>query len=189
MSSPTVLIGGVPVARLFDTTLHGGSIMFGAATVLIGEFAAVGAVTVFPGQQHHNNCGVQSSSQLIHRATGLNLGEEAMLGSATGFGLAAAPTPAVGGTPAVDGKPAVPAKPAEKGGGTTAADRQALLTEFGVPSTVLSNYTKEVLASASPCRQADKSVCISPVPSVIRMGSWPCRAARAGSPTTTAATA
>ena len=51
IGSPTVLIGGVSAARLFDPTLHGGSIVFGAATVLIGEFAAVGAVTVFPGQR------------------------------------------------------------------------------------------------------------------------------------------
>ena len=136
MGSPTVFIGGVPAARLFDPTLHGGSIVFGAATVLIGEFAAVGAVTVFPGKQHHNNCGVQSSAQIINQATGLNLGEEALLGSAIGFGFAAAPKPAAGG------KPAVP------GGGTTAKDRKALLAEFGVPSEVVQNPTKEDLATA-----------------------------------------
>ena len=94
LGSPTVLIGGVPAARLFDLTAHGGSIVFGAGTVLIGEFAAVGAVAVFPGQQHFGNCGVQSSAQIIHQATGLNLGEETLLGSAIGFGFAAAPKPA-----------------------------------------------------------------------------------------------
>ena len=33
---PTVLIGGVPAARLGDTTAHGGSIVLGCPTVMIG---------------------------------------------------------------------------------------------------------------------------------------------------------
>lgn len=33
---PTVLIGGVPVARMTDTTAHGGVIVAGCPTVLIG---------------------------------------------------------------------------------------------------------------------------------------------------------
>ena len=33
---PTVLIGGKPAARLDDTTVHGGIIVTGCATVLIG---------------------------------------------------------------------------------------------------------------------------------------------------------
>ena len=33
---PTVLIGGMPAARLGDTTAHGGSIILGEFTVLIG---------------------------------------------------------------------------------------------------------------------------------------------------------
>ena len=130
LGSPTVLIGGVPAARLFDLTAHGGSIVFGAGTVLIGEFAAVGAVTVFPGQQNFGNCGVQSSQQLIHQAPGLKLDEEVILGSAIGFGFAELP------------------KPAKPGGGTTAEGRQALLTEFGVDSDVVQNPTKEQLAQA-----------------------------------------
>jgi uncharacterized Zn-binding protein involved in type VI secretion len=36
MGSATVLIGGMPAARLGDTTAHGGSIILGEATVLIG---------------------------------------------------------------------------------------------------------------------------------------------------------
>ena len=130
MGSPTVFIGGVPAARLFDPTLHGGSIVFGAATVLIGEFAAVGAVTVFPGQQHFNNCGVQSSSQLVYQATGQKLDEGGMLGIAIAGGYA------------TDHAPNMP------GGGTTAANRQALLAEFGVASEVVQNPSKEDLAQA-----------------------------------------
>ncbi len=36
MGSPTVLIGGKPAARLSDTTSHGGTIILGCMTVLIG---------------------------------------------------------------------------------------------------------------------------------------------------------
>ncbi len=36
MGSTTVLIGGMPAARMGDTTAHGGTIVIGAPTVLIG---------------------------------------------------------------------------------------------------------------------------------------------------------
>lgn len=36
MGSATVFIGGMPAARMGDTTAHGGSIVAGDATVLIG---------------------------------------------------------------------------------------------------------------------------------------------------------
>lgn len=36
MGSQTVLIGGKPAARVGDPTAHGGQIILGAATVLIG---------------------------------------------------------------------------------------------------------------------------------------------------------
>ena len=36
MGSATVLIGGMPAARMGDTTAHGGSIVLGCPTVLIG---------------------------------------------------------------------------------------------------------------------------------------------------------
>ena len=130
MGSPTVFIGGVPAARLFDPTLHGGSIVFGAATVLIGEFAAVGAVTVFPGQQHFGNCGVQSSQQLIHQATGQNPDEHAILGLAIAGGYAANS-----------------AKDSERGA-TSANARQALLKEYGVGSTIIINPSDKDLAEA-----------------------------------------
>lgn len=37
MGSATVLIGGAPAARLGDTTAHGGTIVLGEFTVLIGD--------------------------------------------------------------------------------------------------------------------------------------------------------
>jgi uncharacterized Zn-binding protein involved in type VI secretion len=36
VGSATVLIGGMPAARLGDSTAHGGTIIVGASTVLIG---------------------------------------------------------------------------------------------------------------------------------------------------------
>lgn len=36
MGSATVLIGGMPAARMGDTTAHGGTIVAGCPTVLIG---------------------------------------------------------------------------------------------------------------------------------------------------------
>ena len=35
-SAPTVLIGGKPAARMGDSTAHGGTIVMGCPTVLIG---------------------------------------------------------------------------------------------------------------------------------------------------------
>ena len=37
MGSPTVLVGGLMAARIFDPTVHGGIIVTGLPTVLIGE--------------------------------------------------------------------------------------------------------------------------------------------------------
>jgi uncharacterized Zn-binding protein involved in type VI secretion len=36
MGSPTVLAGGMPAGRLTDATVHGGTIVFGLPTVLVG---------------------------------------------------------------------------------------------------------------------------------------------------------
>lgn len=43
----TVLIGGRPAARQFDNTMHGGMIMMGLPTVIIGDFGmgSIGVVT------------------------------------------------------------------------------------------------------------------------------------------------
>jgi uncharacterized Zn-binding protein involved in type VI secretion len=36
MGSATVMIGGMPAARMGDSTAHGGTIIIGAPTVMIG---------------------------------------------------------------------------------------------------------------------------------------------------------
>jgi uncharacterized Zn-binding protein involved in type VI secretion len=45
MGSPTVLIGGLMAARMGDPTVHGGTIVMGAFTVLIGESGQAGALS------------------------------------------------------------------------------------------------------------------------------------------------
>ncbi len=44
MGSPTVLIGGLMAARLGDPTIHGGVIILGAMTVMIGVSGQAGAL-------------------------------------------------------------------------------------------------------------------------------------------------
>lgn len=46
--SPTVIVGGMPAARMGDMTAHGGVIVTGAPNVLIGEAGAGGAPPVVP---------------------------------------------------------------------------------------------------------------------------------------------
>lgn len=121
----TVLIGGLPAARIGDNTMHGGVIIAGMPTVLIGDASAgstlgkpATAASVFPGQQNYGNCGIQSSQQLVHQSTGNNVGEDAMLNRALQQGWA------------------------EQGannadtGGTSPAGRQQILTDRGVASNL-----------------------------------------------------
>lgn len=58
MGSPTVLIGGLMAARLGDPTVHGGVIVVGCPTVLIGE-----AGTGTPGMLGANVAGVIKAMQ------------------------------------------------------------------------------------------------------------------------------
>lgn len=142
-SPPTPVMAGAfpvpiqsnPAARQTDATAHGGTITVGFPTVLIGlsgttgnprvgsqacQAAAAGR-TSGATQQSYNNCGVESSRQLINQATGANVSENALLTQAIQSGNA-------NGTP---GGPLVFAN-----GGTGAPGRQAILAANGVPSTV-----------------------------------------------------
>jgi len=49
MGSIGVFIGGMPAARMGDNTAHGGVIVAGCPTVLIGEMAAVMPGLMVPG--------------------------------------------------------------------------------------------------------------------------------------------
>lgn len=124
-----------PAARLGDQTAHGGTIALGCPTVLIGLAgtagnvrvgtamcnAAAGGRTSGTTQQTYNNCGVESSRQLINRANNSNVSENQLLQSAINGGQAS-------GTP---GSPPVFAD-----GGTNPAARQTILANAGVASTV-----------------------------------------------------
>lgn len=125
-----------PAARMSDRTAHGGVITTGEPTVLIGLAGTTGNVLVGTAfcndaasgrssgstQQSYNNCGVESSRQIINHATGSNITEDGLLQSAINQGLAS-------GTP---GQPI-----AFAAGGTNALARQAILANNGVPSAVM----------------------------------------------------
>lgn len=132
-----------PAARMGDQTAHGGVIVFGMPTVWIGLSGTAGNVRVGTAMcnsassgrtsgttaQSYNNCGVESSRQVINQANSSNITENQLLQSAINQGLA-------GGTP---GSPPVFAN-----GGTGAAGRQSILANAGVASTVQASNLNNV---------------------------------------------
>lgn len=124
-----------PAARMTDQTAHGGVVMGGLPTVLIGLSgtagnvrvgttmcsAAAGGRTSGTTQQSYSNCGVESSRQVINQANGTSVGEDPLLQWAIDNGHAA-------GTP---GRP-----PGFADGGTGPAARQQILASRGVASSV-----------------------------------------------------
>ena len=140
-----VPIGGSPAARITDSGTHPGSVIMppGCPTVLIGLSGTAGNVLVGTQmcqaaaggrssgttQQSYNNCGVESSRQVINQATGSNLSENGLLSSAINAGNAA-------GTP---GAPLAFAN-----GGTSAATRQAILANNGVASSVVQTSSQNL---------------------------------------------
>jgi hypothetical protein len=134
-----VPIENFPAARMTDpgTPPHTGQILPPCCpTVLIGLSGTAGNVLVGTAmcqaaasgrnsgttQQSYNNCGVESSRQLINQANGSNLTENGLLTNAINNGWA-------NGTPGV--------APVFANGGTVPATRQAILAANGVPSTVM----------------------------------------------------
>jgi uncharacterized Zn-binding protein involved in type VI secretion len=124
-----------PAARMTDQTAHGGMVAIGFPTVLIGLSGTAGNVRVGTDMcnaaaggrasnatsQTYNNCGVESSRQVINQANGTNISENQLLQSAINQSLA-------NGTP---GSPPVFAN-----GGTNPAGRQSILANSGVASSV-----------------------------------------------------
>jgi len=139
-----VPIGGKPAARKKDTTVHGGVIVTGCPSVLIGLAGTAGNVRVGTDMCHaaaggrgsgktrqsYENCGVESSRQIINQATNSNITENQLLQTAINNRWAAPAKPAVPATPTT------PAVPAVGPGGTKPVGRQAILAHFGVASTV-----------------------------------------------------
>ena len=153
MGSPTVLIGNMLAARIGDPTVHGGVIVVGCPTVIIGSAGTSGnpsAATLqcqaaaagrnpppgavnpagnqipanTPGQSY-NNCGVEASRQIINQATGANISQEALLDQAV---------PTISSDRSWWVGPINPARMFNTGG-TTPSERAALLTKNGVPAS------------------------------------------------------
>lgn len=127
-----VPIANQPAARMTDQTAHGGSITVGLPTVLIGLAGTAGNVLVGTimcqtagqgrtsgsTQQSYQNCGVESSRQVINQANGTNVSENGLLQSAMANGNASQ-LPNIADS-----------------GGTGAVGRQSILANNGVASTV-----------------------------------------------------
>ncbi len=94
MGTPTVIIGGLPAARIFDLAICVGPPDAinapGANKTLIGYGSAAGPIMVnvvgnpvlafqqFPGQQNYQNCYPQSIQQIVRQGFGANHGASAM---------------------------------------------------------------------------------------------------------------
>ena len=134
----TVPINGKPAARMTDMTAHGGVITGGCPTVLIGLAGTAGNVRVGTimceaaaegresGKKHqsYENCGVESSRQIINQAACGKITEADLLRAAIKTNLAS------------PGKAATATSAAVGPGGTSAASRQAIMARLEVFSTV-----------------------------------------------------
>lgn len=151
VGSPDTIIKGAfpvpiannPAARMTDQTAHGGVIVAGLPTVLIGLSGTAGNVRVGTAmcnaaadgrtsgstQQSYNNCGVESSRQIINQANRTNITENELLQSAINQSLAS-------GTP---GQP-----PVFVDGGTVPSARQSILAANGVASSVQANNARNL---------------------------------------------
>lgn len=130
----TVCIEGQPAARVSDKTAHGGVIISGCGTVLIGLSGTAGNVlggtsmcaAAASGrksgstQQSYSNCGVESCRQIINKANGTNISEDAFLQNAINNNLAQG----------------VPGQaPTSWDGGVSLSDIQQILGNNGVPAS------------------------------------------------------
>lgn len=91
MGSASVLIGALEAARVGDITAHGGVIVVGCPTVMIGGPTMVGspirAAQFFPGRQaNKDTCALMSTQGIVQQATGINYSESQMqiIGVASG---------------------------------------------------------------------------------------------------------
>lgn len=158
-----VPIMNMPAARVSDQGTHPGSVIFppGCPTVLIGLSGTTGnphagniacqnmaagrnppAGSTGPGGnplaantagQSYNNCGIESSRQLVQQATGANPGQEAMLNNAIANGNAS--QPAIGST--VGTTTVTAQNQAFFSGGTLDTQVTSILNNNGVPATTI----------------------------------------------------
>lgn len=133
--SGSVQVNDLPAARQTDKTMHGGTLLTGAATVEIGgptvgvtlgnptaatatcNAMAAGRTSGSSGQSY-NNCGCESSRQLINQGTGSTVGEDGLLDESIAHG------------------DADDARNRRSAGGTHPGGRRDILARNGVPSTL-----------------------------------------------------
>ncbi|MET0108552.1 MAG: PAAR domain-containing protein [Candidatus Thiodiazotropha sp.] len=156
-----VPIMNMPAARMSDSGTHPGSVIMPPCcpTVLIGLSGVTGnprlgnqacqnmaagrnptpgssdsggnpIASNTPGQSY-NNCGIESSRQIVQQATGANPGQEAMMNTAIANNNAS--QPAIGS--AGSGGPVTAANQAWYSGGTTSGQQVSILGNNGVPSS------------------------------------------------------
>ncbi|MEW8077457.1 MAG: PAAR domain-containing protein [Candidatus Thiodiazotropha endolucinida] len=160
-----VPIMNMPAARLSDQGTHPGSVIMPPCcpTVLIGLSGvtgnprlgnqacqsmaagrnpppgstnstgnAIGSNT--PGQSY-NNCGIESSRQIVQQATNANPGQETMMNTAIANNNASQAT--VGTPSSPGGAPVTAQNQAFFSGGTTPSQQASILTNNGVPSSTI----------------------------------------------------
>jgi uncharacterized Zn-binding protein involved in type VI secretion len=132
--SGTVTVSSKPAARATDKTMHKGVIQIGSGNVMIGgptvgatvgnpdaatkacEAAAAGRASGLT-KQSYNNCGIETSRQIINQATGKNISEDDLLKQAVRRKQASG---------SLDNL--------KKAGGSWPYQREPLLNENGVPA-------------------------------------------------------
>lgn len=179
-----VRVMGSPASRMTDQTAHGGQIILGCPTVLIGLAGISGNVLAgikvcqamaagrspppgavgpngaqlqpnTPGQSY-NNCGIETSRQIMTQATGNNPGQEALLNQAMNNGWA-------NQTPGN----------LYASGGSVPAGRQSLLGANGVPTTQMAPNMSNLETAVSQGRGASVDVWAGSMPNWAGQGLAP----------------
>jgi uncharacterized Zn-binding protein involved in type VI secretion len=128
--SQTVTIGGRPVARMTDKTLHGGMVSAGSGNVFVGGptvGATLGdparAAQFFPGQQaNKDTCALMTTQGIVHQATGTQHTEPQM----QAIGIASGAYTVCNGT----------------------TNESAVMNQAGIPATTVGSPTLQDMAQA-----------------------------------------
>jgi uncharacterized Zn-binding protein involved in type VI secretion len=147
---PTVRINGLPAARITDAVSCDGRIATGCGTVRIGHARGRVVGNVQAGmkmcraaakgrksgttQQSYSNCGIESARQIINQAKDTSVTENELLQHALDNGQAD-----YNGVRKAIGTPPTPVD-----GASTSNQRQALLMDYGIPSTVEPNTLNNI---------------------------------------------
>jgi len=190
-----VRVGDSQAARMTSSTAHGGTIVLGCPTVLIGlagisgnmleglaacRAAAAGRTPPAGAQgpngaqlasntpgQSYNNCGIESSRQIINR-TGDNVTQEELLDQAVANHWATAPT--------IDSQTGAPIPAAQQrfwSGGTFPASRVSILGAHGVQASELAPTMANLESNVASGRGAIAAVWAGNMPNWAGQGLKP----------------